>query len=40
MKVKVTKIAHGIPLGAEIDYVDSLTLEMALENRMEINNNS
>lgn len=31
--VKISKIAHGIPLGAEIDYVDSLTLEMALENR-------
>lgn len=40
LNVKVTKIAHGIPLGAEIDYVDTLTLEMALENRMEINNNS
>ena len=37
MNVKITKIAHGIPLGAEIDYVDSLTLEMALENRTEIN---
>ena len=34
--VKITKIAHGIPLGAEIDYVDSLTLEIALENRMDI----
>ena len=30
---KISKIAHGIPIGAEIDYVDSLTLEMALENR-------
>ena len=37
--VKITKIAHGIPLGAEIDYVDSLTLEIALENRMNITNN-
>ena len=36
--VKITKIAHGIPLGAEIDYVDSLTLEMALENRMDVTN--
>ena len=36
-KVKITKIAHGIPLGADIDYVDSLTLEMALENRSNIN---
>jgi len=36
--VKISKIAHGIPMGAEIDYVDSLTLELALENRMEITN--
>jgi recombination protein RecR len=31
--VKVTKIATGIPMGAEMDYIDSLTLEMALEGR-------
>ncbi|MBQ2946998.1 MAG: recombination protein RecR [Bacilli bacterium] len=31
--VKISKIAHGVPMGADIDYVDSLTLEMALENR-------
>ena len=37
-KIKITKIAHGIPLGADIDYVDSLTLEMALENRLDFNN--
>ncbi len=37
--VKITKLAYGIPLGAEIDYVDSLTLEMALENRMDITAN-
>ena len=36
-KTKISKIAHGIPLGADIDYVDSLTLEMALENRLNIN---
>ena len=34
--VKVTKIAHGIPLGADMDYIDSLTLEMALEDRKEV----
>lgn len=34
--VKVSKIAHGVPLGTEIDYVDALTLELALENRKEI----
>ena len=31
--IKISKIAHGVPMGADIDYVDSLTLEMALENR-------
>ena len=37
--VKITKIAYGIPMGAEIDYVDSLTLELALENRLDITPN-
>lgn len=32
--VIISRIAHGIPHGAEMDYLDSLTLEMALENRM------
>ena len=31
--IVISKIAHGVPLGANMDYVDSLTLEMALENR-------
>ncbi len=31
--VVVSKIAHGVPLGADMEYVDSLTLEMALEDR-------
>lgn len=34
--VKVSKIAHGIPMGAEIEYIDPLTLEMAMEDRREI----
>ena len=34
--VLVSKIAHGVPLGTEIDYVDSLTLELALENRKQV----
>ena len=37
--VLVSKIAHGVPLGDDIDYVDSLTLELALENRKKISNN-
>ena len=35
--VKVSKIAHGIPLGADMEYIDVLTLEMALEDRKEVN---
>lgn len=31
--VKITKIAHGVPIGADIDYIDALTLEMAFEER-------
>ena len=34
--ILVSKIAHGVPLGADMDYVDSLTLELALENRKKI----
>lgn len=34
--VVVSKIAHGVPLGADMDYIDSLTLEMALEDRKRI----
>lgn len=35
--VRVTKIAHGIPMGTDMDYIDVLTLEMALEDRKVIN---
>lgn len=34
--VKISKIAYGIPLGADMGYVDPLTLEISLENRQEI----
>ncbi len=36
MKVTISKIAHGIPLGADMEYIDSLTLEMALDQRKNI----
>ena len=32
----ISKIAHGVPLGADMDYIDALTLEMALEDRKKI----
>ena len=34
--VKVSKIAHGVPIGVDMEYIDSLTLEMALEDRKEV----
>lgn len=34
--IKVTRIAHGLPVGADLEYADSVTLSMAIENRKEI----
>lgn len=34
--VKVSRIAYGLPMGGQVDYIDSLTLYKALENRREI----
>lgn len=34
--VTISKIAYGIPVGADMEYLDSLTLEMALEDRKKI----
>lgn len=34
--VRVTQIAQGVPIGADMEYLDTLTLEMALENRNEV----
>lgn len=34
--IVISKIAHGVPLGADMEYIDSLTLEMALEDRKKI----
>jgi len=36
-KVKISRLSYGIPMGAEIDYLDILTLERALEDRKQIN---
>ena len=36
LDIKITKIANGVPIGADIEYVDSLTLERALNDRKEI----
>ena len=34
--VIISRIANGIPVGADMDYIDSLTLESALNNRKEV----
>lgn len=36
MNIVVTKLASGLPIGADMEYVDSLTLERALLDRKEI----
>ncbi|HIR49321.1 MAG TPA: recombination protein RecR [Candidatus Faecimonas gallistercoris] len=36
MGVVVTRLASGVPMGADMEYVDSLTLERALNDRKEI----
>lgn len=36
MNVTVSKIAYGIPIGADMDYIDNLTLERALVDRKKI----
>ena len=34
--VKVSKIPIGIPMGTDIEYIDTMTLEMAFEDRKNI----
>jgi len=34
--IKVTRIAHGIPVGGDLEYTDEITLMKALEGRREI----
>jgi len=34
-KLKVTRLAHGLPMGADIEYADEVTLTRALEGRRE-----
>jgi recombination protein RecR len=35
--VKVTRLARGLPMGADLEYADEVTLENALKERREIN---
>lgn len=34
--IKVSRIAHGLPVGGDLEYADEVTLAKALENRREI----
>ena len=36
MGIKVTRIAHGIPIGSVLEYADEMTLSKALEGRTEM----
>ena len=36
LEVKVTRIAHGIPVGGDLEYADEVTLSKALEGRREL----
>lgn len=35
-RVKMTRIAYGLPIGGDLDYADELTVSKALEGRVEI----
>ena len=34
--VRVTRIAHGVPVGSDLEYADEVTLSKALEGRREV----
>lgn len=34
--VRTTRIAHGIPIGGDLEYVDEMTLYKAMENRRDV----
>ena len=34
--IKVTRIAHGVPVGGDLDYTDEITLSKAMEGRREL----
>ena len=36
MGIRVTRIAHGVPVGSDLEYADEITLSKAMEGRREI----
>ena len=35
LDIKITRIARGIPIGAELEYADEITVRRAVEGRKE-----
>jgi len=35
-QIKITRIATGVPVGTELEYIDSITLSQAIENRKSV----
>ena len=36
MGIRVTRIAHGVPVGGELEYTDEVTLSRAFQGRREL----
>lgn len=36
LKIKVSRLAHGLPVGGDIEFADEITLRMAIEGRKEL----
>jgi len=34
--LRITRIAHGVPVGGDLEYTDEVTLQKALEGRREV----
>ncbi|MDP2910757.1 MAG: recombination mediator RecR, partial [Candidatus Omnitrophota bacterium] len=40
LKIKISRIAYGIPVGGNLDYIDQATLIRALEGRLPVSNHA
>ena len=36
MNIKISRLAYGLPIGADLEYVDGLTIERSLVNRVDM----
>ena len=36
MGIRITRIASGVPIGGELEYIDEVTLSRALDGRIEL----